>query len=194
MYSYRSIQFPRHFMITSVFSVEISIHGLKYWRITRHSEYIIHESRLYFISFPDSSLCSMAVLSGARLSGKAQNARKARAKKRRSSRPSLLAVSLYYFARPQKPPCHAGYPDSRSVYWSIHGSRETPSRSCQKCNLLVAELHGQSKFVKIYCCEPSDWFVWFSGCLVVIKGLEPWFNYVCLNWFLTIMPSGVLLC
>ena len=71
MYSCRSIQFSRHYMITSVFSVEISIHGLKCWRITRHSEYIIHESRLYFMSFPDSSLCSMAVLSGARLSGKA---------------------------------------------------------------------------------------------------------------------------
>ena len=150
-------------MITSVFSLEISIHEPKCWRMTRHSKYIIHESRLQFVSFPDSSLCSMAVLSGA----------KRTSKKRRSSRPSLLAVSLYYFAHPQKPPCYAGYPDSRSVYWSIHGSRETPSRSCQKCNLLVVELHGQSKFVKTYCCEPSDRFLWFCGCLVVIKGLEP---------------------
>ena len=53
-----------------IISVEITIHGLQFERITRHSEYIIHESRLYSMSFPDS----------------------------------------------------------RSVFWSIHGSRETPSR------------------------------------------------------------------
>ena len=40
--------------LTSVLSVEISIHRLQCQRITRHSEYIIHESRLYFMSFPDS--------------------------------------------------------------------------------------------------------------------------------------------
>ena len=193
MYSCRSIQFSRHYMITSVFSVEISIHGLKCWRITRHSEYIIHESRLFSWVFPILACVAWRFCREHDWAAKPQNARKARAKKRRSSRPSLLAVSLYYFARPPKPPCYAGYPDSRSVYWSIHGSRETPSRSCQKCNILVVELHGQSKFVKTSCCEPSDRFLWFCGCLVVIKGLESWFNYVCQNWVLPSMSSGVLL-
>ena len=46
---------PRH--ETPVLLVEISIHGLQCSRITRHSKYIIHESRLYFISFSDS--CSV---------------------------------------------------------------------------------------------------------------------------------------
>ena len=60
--------------ISSAFSVDISIHGLKCWRITRHSIYIIHQSPMYFMRFPNS----------------------------------------------------------RSVYRSIHGSRETPSRPCWK--------------------------------------------------------------
>ena len=39
-----------------VLSVEISIHELQRKRITHHSEYIIHESRLHFVSFPDYAL------------------------------------------------------------------------------------------------------------------------------------------
>ena len=43
---------PRH--DASVLLVEISIHGLQCSGITRPSKYIIHESRLYSISFSDS--------------------------------------------------------------------------------------------------------------------------------------------
>ena len=67
----------RIFDVHDIISVEISIHRLQLERIMRHSEYIIHESRLYSMSFPDS----------------------------------------------------------RSVFRSIHGSRETPSRPCS----LIAE-------------------------------------------------------
>ena len=35
----------------------ISSHRRKSWRIMRHIEYIIHESQLYFVSFPNS--CSV---------------------------------------------------------------------------------------------------------------------------------------
>ena len=42
------------FDVHDIISVEITIHGLQPERITRHSEYIIHESRLYSMSFPDS--------------------------------------------------------------------------------------------------------------------------------------------
>ena len=41
--------------VTSVFWVEILIHGLNCWRMTRQSKYIFHESLLYFLSFPYSS-------------------------------------------------------------------------------------------------------------------------------------------
>ena len=47
--------------ITSVFSVETSIHGLKCWVITRHSEYIIHESWLYFMNFPIHALSHWSI-------------------------------------------------------------------------------------------------------------------------------------